>query len=195
MVEIIFSALYTDNIGCEQATVYFSKEEFQLRVRGSTFKNDSFNFDFYLNNDELKEYLLDIKIPLTLLHNNKECIEDFLLRIERCGNYYCNSLSVYLNGMGYTVKGYDLHELLINMNKELPEEYNFEHSFSFRFGIYSLKAIKENDFYCLKSFNEECKKESKRDSFLNLFNLEHKKKLKKLKKIPITYICDKYCLS
>ena len=207
MVKLKYPALYTDNLGCEQATVDFSKEELQLKVRGCTFKNDSLNFDFYLKNsnkarhlfylkdNELIEYVIDIKIPLTLLHNNKECIKEFLLRIERHENYYNNSLSFYLEEIGYSVEGYDLQELLINMNKKLPEEYNMKYSFSFVLGAYSLKANKENDFCYLKNFEEEWKIESKRDSYLNLFNLEHKKKFKKLQKIPITYICDKYSLS
>jgi len=207
MVKLKYPALYTDNLGCEQATVDFSKEEFQLKVRGCTFKNDSLNFDFYLHNsnkarhlfylkdNELIEYVIDIKIPLTLLHNNKECVKEFLLRIERHENYYNNSLSLYSNGIGYSVEGYDLQELLINMNKKLLEEYDMEYSFSFVFGAYSLKANKENDFCCFKNFEEEWKIESKRNYYLNLFNHEHKKKFKKLQKIPITYICDKYCLS
>ena len=123
-------------------SVYFSEGEFQLKVRGCTFKNDSLNFDFYAKNcnkakqlfylkgDELIEYVIDIKIPLTLVCNNKECIKEFLLRIERRKNYYSNSLSLCLEGVVYKVEGYDLQELLINMNKELPEEYNIEYSFS-----------------------------------------------------------------
>jgi hypothetical protein len=200
MVKLKCSALYTDNLGCEQATVYFSKEEFQLKVRGCIFKNESLNFDFslknsnktrhlfYLKDDELIEYVIDIKIPLTLLYNNKVCIEEFLLRIERRGNYYNNSLSFYLNGIIYSVEGYDLQELLINMHKELPEEYDMKDSFSLMFGAYSLKYNKENDFYCLKNIEEEWKIESKRYSYLSLFNFEYKRKFKKLQKVPITYI-------
>jgi len=207
MVKIKYSALYTDKLGCEQAIVYFSKGEFLLKVRGCTFKNDSLNFDFSANNcniakqlfclkgDELVEYAIDIKIPLAFYYNNKECINEFILRIERCENYYSNSLSLCLEGVGYNVEGYDLQELLSNMNKELPEEYNIRYSPSCIFRVYYHEASKKNNFYCLKKFRGELKIASNKESYLDLFNVEYKNKLKKTKKVPIIYICDNYCLS
>lgn len=204
MVKVEYSALYTDNLGCEQATVYFSKEEFQLRVRGCIFKNDSLNFDFsaknsdkarrlfYLKDDELIEYVIDIKIPLTLTYNNKECIEEFLLRVERHKNYYNNSLSFYSKDIVYKVEGYDLQELLSNMNKELPEGYDMKCCFSYMFGVHSVKDSKDNDFYSLKNFEEKWGTVPNKDSYLKLFNIKYKKKVKTLQKIPITYICDEY---
>jgi hypothetical protein len=179
MVKLKYAALYTDNLGCEQATVYFSKEEFQLKVRGCTFKNDSLNFDFcgnnsekfnqlfYLKDDELVEYVLDIKIPITLFYNDNESTEEFLLRIERRKNYYKNSLSLCLQDTFYKVDGYDLRELLIKMHKELPKEYSMESYLSNMF---------EN-------------------SSSNLFNVEIRKKFNRLQKIPITYLSDECCLS
>lgn len=175
MVKLKYSALYTDNLGCEQAEVYFFKGEFQLKVRGFTFKNNSLNFDFYSKNskkirhlfyikdDELIEYVMDIKIPLTLAYDNNEYVKEFLLRVERYKNYYRNSLSICLDGTVYRAEGYDLQELLINMKKELPKEYNME------------------CYY--------------KDYYLNLFNMQHKKEFNKLQKVPITYIFDEYCLS
>ena len=180
MVKLKYSALYTDNLGCEQATVYFSKEEFQLKVRGCTFKNDSLNFDlygknsekfnqlFYLKDDELIDYVLDIKIPITLFYNNEESTEEFFLRIERKKNYYKNSLSLCLRDQFYKVEGYDLRELMMKMQKELPEGCAVKDYFSYVFDT----------------------------SSLNLFNIETKNQFKKLQRIPITYIGDdEYCLS
>ena len=207
MVKLKYSALYTDNLGCEQASIYFLKGEFQLKVRGCTFKNDSLNFDFYAKNskkiahlfyikdDELIEYVMDIKIPLTLACDNNECTKEFLLRIERHKNYYSNSLSVYLEGVVYEVEGYNLQELLINMKKELPEKYNMEYCFSKIFGVSYFETSKENTFCYSKNFEKECKINLCKDYYLDLFNVEHKKEFDKLQKVPITYICDEYCLS
>ena len=207
MVKLKYSALYTDNLGCEQALVCFSKGEFQLKVRGCTFKNDSLNFDFYTKNskkishlfyikdDELIEYVIDIKIPLTLVCDNNECIKEFLLRIERHKNYYSNSLSIYLEGAIYKVEGYDLQELLINMKKELPKEYNMESCFSQMLGVSYFQTNKENNFQYLKNFEDERKINLNKEYYLDLINFEHKKEFNKLQKIPITYIYDEYCLS
>lgn len=207
MVELKFSALYTDNLGCEQSTVYFSNGEFQLKVRGCTFKSENLSFDFYAKNstnvnrlfymkdDELIEYVIDIKIPLLLTYNNRECVEEFLLRIERHKNYYNNSLSFYSEDVCYTVEGYDLEELLTNMGKDLPKEYSMECSFSCMFGAYYLEANKENAFYSLEDFREDWKIDTNNNSYLELISSGYKKDLKKLQKVPITYVCDEYCLS
>jgi hypothetical protein len=203
MVKLKYSALYTDNLGCEQAIVYFYKGGFQLKVRGCIFKNDSLNFDFYavnynkskllfyLKDNGLIEYAIDIKIPLTVYYNNKECIEEFLLRIERCGNYYNNSLSLYLKDISYTVEGYDLHELISNMNKELPKEYHIKHSFLCLVETDYFDNIKENKFCTLKDFEAEFKTEATKDYYYNLFNSANQKKFDKIEKIAITYIYDK----
>ena len=179
MVKLKYAALYTDNLGCEQATVYFSREEFQLKVRGCTFKNDSLNFDFYgknskgfneffyLKDDELIDYVLDIKIPITLFYNNEESIKEFFLRVERRKNYYNNSLSLCLNESCYKVEGYDLRELLIKIQKELPEGCNMEDYFSKMFA----------------------------GSSKNLFNVESKNQFSKLQRVPITYVRDGWCIS
>lgn len=179
MVKIKYAALYTDNLGCEQATVYFSREEIQLKVRGCTFKNDSLNFDFYgkdseetntffyLKEDELVDYVLDIKIPITLIHNNGESIKEFFLRVERRKNYYNNSLSLCLDESYYKVEGYDLRELLIKMGKELPKEYYME------------------DYFYNMIIGDS----------RNLFSLESNNQFNKLQKVPITYISDEFCIS
>jgi|GEM_PF-1992518 len=207
MVKLKYSALYTDNLGCEQAIVYFSKGEFQLKVRGCTFKSDSLNFDFsamnyneakqlfYFKDDDLIEYVIDIKIPLTLTCNNNECIEEFILRIERCENSYNNMLSLQLNGVNYNVEGYDLQELLSNMNKKLPKEYDIKHRFLCMLETHYFENTKENDFCGLKDFKEELKIEVKKDSYFDLFNNGYKNKFEGLQKVPITYVHDKCCLS
>ena len=201
MVNLKYSALYSDNLGCEQSSVCFLKGEFELKVRGCTFKSDGLNFDFYTKNskkinhlfylkdDELIEYVIDIKIPLTLVCDNNECIEEFLLRVERRENYYSNSLSFYSKGLVYKAEGYDLCELLNNMKKELPKEYNMKSSFS---NIFEPYYNKETTFCCLENFEEKSKTNSNKDYYLNLFKIENKKELQK---VSITYICDEYCLN
>lgn len=207
MVNLKYSALYTDNLGCEQASICFLKGEFELKVRGCTFKSDGLNFDFYmkdskeinhlfyLKDDELIEYVIDVKIPLTLVCDNDECVKEFLLRVERHKNYYSNSLSIDLEGVVYKVRGYDLQELLINMKKELPKKYKLECYFPHIFGINYIETSNENSFYYLKNFKDELKINSKKDCYLNLFNIKHEKEFNKLQTVPITYICDEYCLS
>lgn len=201
MVKLKYAALYTDNLGCEQATVYFLKGKFQLKVRGCTFENDKLNFEFYAKNsnkvrrlfhlkaDELVEYVIDIKIPLTLVYNNKEYSKEFLLRVERHKNYYSNSLSFYSKGVICKVEGYDLCELLKSMKKVLPKEYNMESSFS---NIFEPYYIKENTSYCLENSRGKSITNSNKDYYLNLFKIENKKELQK---VPITYICDEYSLN
>lgn len=204
MVKLKYAALYNDNLGCERATVYFLKGKFQLDVRGCTFENDSLNFDFYTKNsnkgrylfylkdDELIECVIDIKIPLILVNNNREYIKEFLLRVERYKNYYSNSLSFNLKGVVYKVEGYDLWELLNNMKKALPKEYNMESSFLDVLEPNYIKVNKKNTFYYLKNKKEESKTNSNKDYYLNLFEMKNKKELQK---VPITYICDEYCLN
>lgn len=179
MVKLKYAALYNDNLGCEQATVYFSKEEFLLKVRGCTFKNESLNFDFcgknsegfneffYLKDNELIDYVLDIKIPITVICNDEESIKEFFLRVERRKNYYNNSLSLCLRESCYKVEGYDLRELLIKMQKELPEGCFMEDYFSNMFA----------------------------GSSKDLFNVKSNKQFNKRQRIPITYVSDECCLS
>lgn len=113
------------------------------------------------------DYVLDVKIPVTIVSDNEEFTEEFLLRIERRKNYYKNSLSFCLKDVFYKVEGYDLRELLNKMQKKLPEEYCMGDYFSYMFGGH----------------------------YLNLFNIESKNQFKKLQRVPITYISDDYCLS
>lgn len=207
MVKVKYSALYTDNLGCEQADIYFSKEGLQLNVRDCVFYNDNFNFDFYSNNpnkvgqffylkdDELIEYVIDIKIPLILTYNAQECTNEFILSIQRHKNYYNNSLSIHLQENVYKVEGYDLRELLQKMKEELPTEYIIDCSFLSLFGVNYIETSKENNLYCSKNLEEAITVLNKKDFCLNLFNLKNQKNLKKLQKIPITYIFNEYCLS
>lgn len=206
MVNLKCSALYSDNLGCEQVSVCFFKGHFELKVRGCTFKSDGLNFDFYTKNskqinhkfylkdDELIEYVIDIKIPLTLVCDNNECIEEFLLRVERHKNYYSNSLSIDLEDVVYKAHGYDLQELFINMKKELPEEYKMDYYFSHIFGVNYIEISNPNTFNYLKNFKDDWKTNSKKDCYLNLLNIKHEKEFNKLQTVPITYICDECCL-
>jgi hypothetical protein len=209
MVKLEYSALYTDNLGCEKATVYFLNGEFKLKVRGCTFKSDNLNFDFYskykdsskikrhfyMKDDELIEYVVDVKIPLVVIYNNVECEEEFLLRVERHKNYYNNSLSFYSKGIFYQVEGHNLVDLLMNMEKELPSEYNMECCFSCMLGAHYLEEKNKNNFYCLKSIEGECKDNLDKKFYVESVFKGSKKDFKKLQKVPITYVCDDYCLS
>ncbi|OOM13809.1 DUF6304 family protein [Clostridium saccharobutylicum] len=138
MVNIKYNALYTDNLGCEKAVVYFSKKGLQLDIRGCSFENEYLDFDFvakssneakhlfYMKDNELIDYVLDIKIPLILTHSNTEYSEKFLLSVERHRNHYKNTLSFLSKDRNYSVKGYDLEELFFKMKRELPKGYNIK---------------------------------------------------------------------
>jgi hypothetical protein len=207
MVNMKFYALYTDNLGCEQAEVYFSKYGLELKVRNCIFKDDNFNFDFYsddpnkvrktfyLKDNELIEYFIDIKLPLILIYNNKECVEKFLLRIERHKNYYNNSLSLYCNGIVYMTKGYNLKELFSNMKKELPKEYDMSSALSCMFENNYIKTNKENISYRFKDSKFGWRPILSKKIYLNLLNRKHKKHIKILKRVPIMYISNKCCLN
>ncbi|WP_297429028.1 DUF6304 family protein [Clostridium sp.] len=203
MVKLKYSALYTDNLGCEQAEVYFSKEGFQLKVRNSIFYNDNFNFDFYAKNsediehlfylkdDELIDYSIDIKIPLLLVDNNNYCVKEFLLRVERKKNYYNNSLSFSSKDLTYLVQGYNLQELLYKMKKELPEGYFMkDENFLCMFGVFYLEMNKESPLYSLEISDEIWK-----DNYINLYDKAYEENLKNYKKVHITYIGNEYCIS
>ena len=81
------------------------------------------------------------------------------------------------------------------MKKELPKKYKLECYFPHIFGINYIETSNENSFYYLKNFKDELKINSKKDCYLNLFNIKHEKEFNKLQTVPITYICDEYCLS
>lgn len=207
MVKLKYAALYTDNLGCEQARVHFSEDGFKFKVRNCIFEDNDFNFDFYAKNpdeikhlfylkeDELIEYFIDIKIPMILTYNNQEAIKEFLLSIKRDKNHYNNSLSFNLNDEIYKVEGYDLHELLKKMKNELPIEYNLESNFSALFRVGIIDSDKANSYNDLESFDKGLNTALNKKSDLNLFGFEIKKKYEKFEKIPFNYICNKYCLS
>lgn len=201
MVKVKYPALYTDDLGCEQAEVGFSKEGLELKVRNCIFKNEEFNFDFYTDNtenikdlfnfkeNELIEYFIDIKIPLLLTRDNIEYVKEFLLRIERNKNYYSNSLSLLLNNKLYMVEGYNLQELIKKMKKKIPVGYeladNLHSELEYRVES-DTEAVK--DFYYLKSFNEGLNETSKKERYF--LNDEFKRNFSKYQRIPVTYISN-----
>ncbi|MFT8349904.1 DUF6304 family protein [Clostridium saccharoperbutylacetonicum] len=162
MVKLKYSALYTDSLGCEQAEVYVSKKGFQLQVRNCIFENQDFDFDFYVKNseeakqyfylkeDELIDYCIDIKMPMKLKSSDQKVVKEFLLRIEKNKNYYNNSLSLNLNDQNFRVEGYDLQELLCRMNEELSHEYIFENDFTSIFELYEARNDNKNNYEKLK---------------------------------------------
>lgn len=208
MVKLKYSALYTDNIGCEQAEVYFSENGFELKVRNCIFEDNDFNFDFcaknhdkikhlfYLKDDELIEYFIDIKIPIILTYNNKEIIKEFLLSVKRDKNYYKNSLSFKLNGERYEVEGHNLNELLKKMKANLPKEYSLESDLSSLMKVFFVDSSRvtsyNNTLKCL--YDEEDIILDKKTN-LNLFNIENKNKYEKFERILVMYVYNKYCLS
>lgn len=131
-----YPAIFTDNIGCDKASVYYHGNKFVLKVRGCTFYCEGSDFDFYTNEqelaihkfdlkgDELIGYVLDIRIPLELKNDSFNKVETFILRIERQKNYYKNSLLYGEKETVHEVKGYSFKQLIIKMKKELSREYN-----------------------------------------------------------------------
>lgn len=145
MVNIKYNVLYMDNLGCEKVVVYFFKKGFQLDIRGCSFENEYLDFDFvvkflnevkyffYMKDNELIDYVLDIKILLILMYSNIEYLEKFLLSVERYRNYYKNIFFFLLKDRNYSVKGYDLEELFFKMKRELLKGYNIKSYFLFIF--------------------------------------------------------------
>ncbi|MVX63358.1 hypothetical protein GKZ28_06555 [Clostridium chromiireducens] len=205
MVKLKYSALYTDNFGCEQAEVYFSNSGFRLKVRNNIFENDSFNFEFYtkgleeaehtfeLKDNELVEYSIDIKIPLLLAYNKSYYVEEFVLHVERQKNYYNNSLSLFSQDVTCEVEGYDLYELLHKIKKELPRGYEIEDNFSSIFGAVYFESNKENPLRG-KIISQELDNDLNKD-YMNLWSSQNNKNFERYEKIPITYINNEYCIS
>lgn len=203
MVKVKYPALYTDNLGCEQAELYLVKGGLQLKVRNCIFFDNNFNFDFYaknknsakrffyLKNEELIEYAMDIKIPIILTYDNKECIKDSILCIKRNKNFYDNSLLLNLDEKSYFVQGYDLQELLYKMKEELSGKYTMEANFSCMFGVYYIEANKETDFYYFENLKEKWDNISNKDFYMESSKFENKRSFKELKKVPITYVYSK----
>lgn len=131
-----YPAIFTDNLGCDKAMVYYDNNKFYLEVRGCTFFCEGTDFDFctdnieevqqkfFLKDNELIEYVLDIRIPLTLANKKINKVEKFILRIERQKNYYNNSLFFDDKDNCHEVQGYNFRQLIIRMKKELSKDYN-----------------------------------------------------------------------
>lgn len=202
MVKLKYSALYTDNLGCERAELYFSQYGFQLKVRNCIFENNDFNFEFCvdgskkndhlfkLKDNELIEYSIDVKIPILLTCNNQELIEEFILRIEREKNNYNNSLCFYLKDKIFRVEAYNLRGLLEKMKMKLPENYNLESNFSVLYKAYHRDFNVENYFEMLGNLKNGLSNLNFKQSYLKLYN--NRNDFEKLKKVPITYICKEY---
>jgi len=135
-MSIKYPAIFTDNIGCDKASVFYDEDKFYLEVRGCIFYCGSTDFEFYtdkidkairkfyLKGNELIGFILDIRIPLELKNDNFNKVEKFILRIERQKNYYENSLLYEEKDCIHEVKGYNFSQLILRMKKELSKEYN-----------------------------------------------------------------------
>lgn len=132
MVSLKYPAIYSDNLGCDKCVVYFSDKNLQLKVRGFNFYSENYDFDFYCHNkikaqkyfylkdDELINYVLDIRIKIPIVYNNKEHIEKAILRVERQKNFYKNRIIIDKKDKEYAVTGVDFKNIMCNLEKKLP---------------------------------------------------------------------------
>lgn len=138
MIYLEYPAIFTDSIGCEKCVLSLSSSNLKLKVRGFDFYSMDYVFDFYTKNkrevqkwfylkdDELIEYILDVRIKIAMIYKNKDYMQKAILRIEREKNYYNNMIMFENNKKSYTVKGLDLKKILLNLNNKLPEGYNLK---------------------------------------------------------------------
>ena len=139
MVSLKYPALYSDNLGCDKCYVYMSDKCIELKVRGFSFYSENYDFDFYsknkkeaqknfyLKDNELINYVLDIRIKIPMVCNNKKHIEKAILRIERQKNFYNNTIIIEKKDMRYEATGANLKTLMHNLNNNLPSGYGVEH--------------------------------------------------------------------
>lgn len=136
MVSLKYPAIYTDSIGCEKCVVYLSDKNFQLKVRGFNFYSDQNDFDFYCENineakkhfyikdNELIDYVLDIRIKIPVIYNNIEHIEKAILRIERQKNYYNNRIIIdKRDSIEYMERGFNLKKIIAILKRIRSRSY------------------------------------------------------------------------
>lgn len=138
MVSLKYPAIYSDNLGCDKCYVYMSDENIELKVRGFSFYSENYDFDFYsenkaevqksfyLKDDELINYVLDIRIKIPIVYNNKKHIEKAILRIERQKNFYNNKIIIEKKDMTCEATGVNFKNLICNLNNNLPSGYDIE---------------------------------------------------------------------
>lgn len=129
MIHLEYPAIFTDSIGCEKCVMSLASSNLKLKVRGFDFytkdKREVQKW-FYLKDDELIEYILDVRIKIAIIYKNKDYMQKAILRIEREKNYYNNMIIFENNKKLYNVKGLDLKKILLNLNDKLPEGYNLK---------------------------------------------------------------------
>ena len=138
MVWLKYPAIYSDNFGCDKCAVLLSDHNLKLKVRGFNFYSEDYYFDFYAENkteakkffylkdNELIEYILDIRIKIPIINKEKKHIKKAILRIEREKNSYNNKLIVEQQEQSYVVSGSDFKNILFNLKKYLPEGYDIK---------------------------------------------------------------------
>ena len=138
MVSLKYPALYSDNLGCDKCYVYMSKESIELKIRGFSFYSENYDFDFYsrnkseaqknfyLKDNELINYVLDIRIKIPMIYNNKKHIEKAILRIERQKNLYNNMIIIDMKDMSCQAIGVNFKNLIFNLKNNLPAGYDIE---------------------------------------------------------------------
>lgn len=138
MVSLKYPAIYSDNLGCDKCYVYMSDENIELKVRGFSFYSENYDFDFYSENktevqksfylkgDELINYVLDVRIKIPIIYNNKKHIEKAILRIERQKNFYNNKIIIEKKDMICEATGVNFKNLIYNLKNNLPSGYDIE---------------------------------------------------------------------
>ena len=133
-----YSAIYSDTLGCDKCYVYFEKDNIILKVRGFEFYSNNYDFDFYcdenyevkknfyLKDNELIEYVLDVRILLPLIENNREYTEKAILRIERQKNLYKNTILIDKNDKRYYATGINFSNIINNLKRRLPLGYEIK---------------------------------------------------------------------
>ncbi|MGN0144697.1 MAG: DUF6304 family protein, partial [Clostridium sp.] len=87
MVYLEYPAIFTDSIGCDKCVIYVSNSNLKLKVRGFSFYSQDYGFDFYTKNkiesrkffylkdNELIGYILDVRIKIPMTYKNKDYIQ------------------------------------------------------------------------------------------------------------------------
>ena len=138
MVSVKYPAIYSDDLGCDKCYVYQSENNIVLKIRGFKFLSEHYDFDFYCDNkfaaqkyfylkdDELINFVLDIRVKIPIVYNNNEHVEKAILRIERQRNYYNNMIIIDTKDRKYEVTGFNLKNLMYNLKKSFPVGYRIE---------------------------------------------------------------------
>lgn len=129
----VYQAVYSDNYGIEKCIFRLEKGNIKMKIRNIDFESSEYDFDFFtsdaeranelfdLNDNELINFVVDIKVPLLIEDQNTVTEENAIIRLERQESFYHNRLMVKKDGITYMAEGLDLSEMLYNMESQLPD--------------------------------------------------------------------------